>query len=59
MLSPDPLSPIPSSSAIRTSDPQSPGHSASLAEIKETSENMQGDPDIPEPGTDIKMEYLS
>jgi len=46
---------------LKTPDPHSPGHSASLTAIEETSENMQGDPDAPEPAAegDIQMEPLS
>jgi len=58
MLSPDPLSKFFS---LKTPDPHSPGHSASLTATEETPENTQGDRDAPEPAAEgnIQMEYLS
>jgi hypothetical protein len=58
MLSRDPLWPTPQ---LKTSDPHSPGHSVSPTAIEETPENMQGDPDAPEPVAEgnIQMEHLS
>jgi len=45
---------------LKTPDPHSPRHSASLTAIEETPENMQGDPDATEPAAEgnIQMEYL-
>jgi len=45
---------------LKIPDPHSPGHSASLTAIEGTPENMQEDPDAPEPADerDIQMEYL-
>jgi hypothetical protein len=45
---------------LKTPDAHSPDHSASLTGIEETPENMQGDPDAPEPAAegDIQMEYV-
>jgi len=44
---------------MKTSHPQSPGSSVSLAETKETSENKEGVPNASEPaaGGDFQMEY--
>jgi hypothetical protein len=60
MLSPDPIS-YSTYFSLKTPDSHSPGHSASMTEIKETPENTQGDPDAPEPAAegDIQMQYLS
>jgi hypothetical protein len=58
VVSPNPLSPIPSTySATNTPDPQSPGPSASLVKTEETPENIEKDPDVPEPTAeaDIQM----
>ena len=49
MVSPNPLSPIPSTySAIKTPDLQSPHPSASLVKTEETPEEIKKDPDAPE-----------
>jgi len=60
-VSTDPLCPIPSSSAMKTRDPQSPGPAKSLADTAETVESKEGDPDMPEPAAegDIQTEYSS
>jgi hypothetical protein len=44
---------------MKTSHPQSPGSSLSLAETEETSENTEGVPNTPEPaaGEDFQKEY--
>jgi len=55
VLSPDPLSHIPStSSAIKSSDSQSPSPSASLTEMEETLEKRERDPGSAI-GRDIQM----
>lgn len=57
MISPDPLSPIPStSSALNIFGP-----SASLVETEQITENKEGNPNTPEPEAegDIQMEYSS
>jgi hypothetical protein len=43
---------------MNTHDSRFPGPSAPLAETERTSENTEGDPDIPEPAAegDIQME---
>jgi hypothetical protein len=46
---------LSTSSAMKTTDPQSHGPSATLAENKGTTLNMKGDPNIPK--GDIQMEY--
>jgi len=38
--------------SLKTPDLHSSGHSASLTAIEETPENMQGDPDAPEPAAE-------
>jgi hypothetical protein len=60
VLSPNPFSPTPStSSAMKSSDLQSPGPSASLTEMEETPEKRKNDPDTSESAAegDIQMEY--
>jgi hypothetical protein len=48
-LPPDPLFPTPSaSSAVKSSDSQSLGPSASLTEMEETPEKKESDPDSPD-----------
>jgi len=62
VVSPNPLSPIPSTySATETPDPQSPHPSASLVKTEETPEELNKDPGAPEPNADadIQMEYSS
>jgi hypothetical protein len=61
VVSPDPFSLTPNSSAMNTPDPQHPGLSACQVEREETSENIGGDPDAPELSAegDIQMKYSS
>jgi hypothetical protein len=50
VASPDPLSLTPSNSlAVKTHNQQFPSPSASLVKCEETQENIDGDPDAPEP----------
>jgi hypothetical protein len=49
VVSPEHLSPIPLTSAVKTPDPQSPGPSASMVATKETPENIEMDLDTPGP----------
>jgi hypothetical protein len=60
VISPDPCSPTPSTSAaVKAPDPQSPGPSASLVKFKDTAHKTDKDPDNlqPEDEGDIRMEY--
>jgi len=51
--SPDALSPtLPTSSAMKTLDQQSPGSLASLVEIAESLEIIKADPDAPAPAAE-------
>ena len=55
------LNPSPSTSALETPEPQSPGFPAFLAETEETPAKTERDPDTVEPTDekDIQIEYSS
>jgi len=61
MIFPDHPSPSPTSSAMRTPDPQSSVPSAPMTETDKTPVNTEGDPFAPEPAAegDIQMAYSS
>jgi hypothetical protein len=40
---------------MKTPDSQSPGPSASLVQTEETPENIEGDPDTPEPASEVDI----
>jgi len=53
VVSPDPLSPtLPTTSAMKILDQQSPGPLASLVETAGTLEFIKADPDAPEPAAE-------
>jgi hypothetical protein len=55
VVSSNPLSPVLSTSAMQTHDPQCHGPSASLLSTEETQENTEEDPDAPEPTVERNM----
>jgi hypothetical protein len=61
LVSPDPFFPTQSTPTTKTPDAQSTGPSKSLVQSEATTVNRDGDPDVPEPGTegDTKMECSS